>query len=233
MIELRVPAGVRGVMTTREGGISKGPYASFNLGTHVDDDPVKVEFNRARLRSRLGVSLAWMNQVHGNDCVYRSAADNVPTADAQWTDQSEVGLCVGVADCLPVGLIRQDGTAVAVAHAGWRGLASGVIESAAEPLGGEVIAVLGPCIGAQSFQVGPEVRQSFIDADESSADFFKADHGDRFLADLRGLARRRLERLGIAVVQDIDECTVLQSDHWFSHRRESPSGRMAMVLWLA
>ena len=117
MIELNVPRGVRGVMTTREGGISKGMYGSFNLGTHVDDDPVRVEHNRARLAYQLGVELAWMNQVHGTQCAYRTAATLIPTADAQWTEQSELGLCVGVADCLPVGLVKRDGSAVAVAHA--------------------------------------------------------------------------------------------------------------------
>ena len=154
MIELNLPAGVRGVMTTRSGGISKGQYASNNLGAHVQDDPVKVEFNRARLTARLGVPLAWMNQVHGHQCAYRTAPDNVPTADAQWTDQKNIGLTVGVADCLPVGLAQSDGQAIAVAHAGWRGLAEGVIESALEPLQGDVVAVLGPCIGPGAFQVG-------------------------------------------------------------------------------
>ena len=233
MIELQVPAGVRGVMTTREGGISKGDYASLNLGTHVEDDPVKVEFNRARLTQRLGVPLAWMNQVHGVDCVYRSAAANIPTADAQWTDQSQVALCVGVADCLPVGLLRRDGSAVAVAHAGWRGLAAGVIESAAEPLGGDLQAILGPCIGPTNFQVGPEVREAFVEQEASWQRYFSPDRDDRFLADLRGLARARLDRLGIPVIQDIDQCTVEHQDTWFSYRRQPPGGRMAMILWLA
>lgn len=232
MIELNVPRGVRGVMTTREGGISKGMYGSFNLGTHVDDDPVRVEHNRARLAYQLGVELAWMNQVHGTQCAYRTAATLIPTADAQWTEQSEIGLCVGVADCLPVGLVKRDGSAVAVAHAGWRGLAAGVIENAAEPLADQVQAILGPCIGPRAFQVGPEVRQAFVDQHSDWSEFFVADRDDRFLADLRGLARARLHRLGIEVIQDIDECTFSHPERWFSYRREAPGGRMAMVLWL-
>lgn len=233
MIELNVANGVRGVMTTREGGISKGEFASFNLGTHVGDDPVKVEFNRARLSARLGVPLLWMNQVHGTECVYRTRSGVLPTADAQWTDQSEVGLCVGVADCLPVGLFALDGSRVAVAHAGWRGLAAGVIENACEPMQGQVGAILGPCIGPAAFEVGPEVRQAFIDQRADWDEFFVPTAQGKFLGDLRGLARARLFDLGIPVVQDIDECTVGQPDRWFSYRRQPPSGRMAMVLWLA
>ena len=233
MIELNLPAGVRGVMTTRAGGISKGQYASNNLGAHVQDDPVKVEFNRARLTARLGVPLAWMNQVHGHQCAYRTAPDNVPTADAQWTDQKNIGLTVGVADCLPVGLAQSDGQAIAVAHAGWRGLAEGVIESALEPLQGDVVAVLGPCIGPGAFQVGPEVREAFVSQNPAWSHFFMPDLGDRFLANLRGLALARLSDLGVQVVQDMDQCTVSDPETWFSYRRESPGGRMAMVLWRA
>lgn len=232
MIELNVPRGVRGVMTTREGGISKGMYASLNLGSHVNDDPARVEHNRARLQHQLGVQLAWMNQVHGTDCVYRTGVSMVPTADAQWTDQPEIALCVGVADCLPVALFKTDGSAVAVAHAGWRGLAAGVLENTAEPMGGSIQAIMGPCIGAMQFQVGEEVRQAFVDLDPDNAEFFRADQSSKFLADLRGLARRKLDALGIEVVQDINECTVTQADRWFSYRREAPGGRMAMVVWL-
>ena len=230
VIALRgLPQGIAGWMSTRSGGASQGMYTSLNLGDHVGDDADSVAQNRRVVENYVACPLAWLNQVHGTDVIYRSDPTEVPQADAQWTDQKELGLCIGVADCLPVGFARQDASAVAVAHAGWRGLCGGVLENTAQALGGELLACLGPCIGPRAFQVGPEVRDAFCDLDAASGVHFVPDNG-KYLADLRGLAKRRLAAIGIPIVSDLDQCTVEQPERWFSYRRQSPGGRMAMVL---
>ncbi|QGG80890.1 peptidoglycan editing factor PgeF [Litorivicinus lipolyticus] len=231
MIELAgLPDTVRAVMTTRAGGVSVGQWASLNLGTHVDDDPVAVRANRKVVESALQAPVAWLNQVHGVVCVERTCAGEVPTADAQWTTQTNLALAVGVADCLAVGLCSPNGDRVGVAHAGWRGLLGGVIESTAQAMGGPLIAVLGPCIGPAVFQVGPEVREKFCNDNPAAASAFRADTGDRWLCDLRSLARQRLVSLGIRVVDDLNECTYGDPQRWFSYRRQAPGGRMAMLM---
>ncbi|MGB0957768.1 MAG: peptidoglycan editing factor PgeF, partial [Litorivicinus sp.] len=212
------------------GGVSTGQWDSLNLGTHVHDSPVAVAINRQRVTHSMGAPLAWMDQVHGVDCVQRTDSQGIPEADAQWTEAAGLALAVGVADCLPVGFCADDGSRVGVAHAGWRGLAGGVIEATAAAMGGSLIAVLGPCIGQAAFQVGPEVREKFCNADPAAASAFVADDDGRWRCDLRAIARQRLKTLGIEVVYDIDECTYANPDRWFSFRRHRPGGRMALVM---
>ena len=231
-----VPARVRAFMTTRTGGVSAEPRTSFNLATHVGDDPAAVVENRSRLRHALGLpeEPAWLEQVHGTGVAVLPAAGPVP-ADAAVTFTRGHVCAVLVADCLPVFLASRAGDRVGVAHAGWRGLAAGVVEAtitalACEP--GEVVAWLGPSIGAPAFEVGPEVRDAFLAQDEGAAAAFQPGRPGRWLADLPGLARRRLEAAGVTAVSGGDLCTHTDAARFFSFRRDGATGRMAALAWL-
>ncbi|ODP34655.1 peptidoglycan editing factor PgeF [Pandoraea sp. ISTKB] len=248
------PKQVRAVFTTRAGGVSEGPQATFNLGFKADDDPEAVRTNRALLATRTGVASAWVAQVHGPRVVDAQAAlDAVQSGDPLQADASAtnaVGLAstVMVADCLPVLLCDAQGQAVAAAHAGWRGLCAGVIEQAVQALRARlpesdtpapVIAWLGPCIGPTAFEVGPEVRQAFLDAatpqerEATLAAFVP--HGDpavgKSLADLCALARLRLAREGVTSVSGGRWCTVSDPARFYSYRRDRTTGRMAALVW--
>ena len=232
------PPNVHAACSTREGGVSGGPYASLNLGSHVGDDARAVATNRERFAAGLHAKPVYLNQVHGARCIGIDAATPAgEEADACFTRAAGVACTIMVADCLPVLLAASDGAVVAAAHAGWRGLAGGVVESAAAslPSAAGAVAWLGPCIGPARFEVGAEVRQAFIDADASAARFFR-DHAEgKFLADLPGLARERLAKLGIAQVHGNDGtdawCTVANASRFFSHRRDRVSGRFAAAIW--
>lgn len=244
------PPHVRAACSTREGGVSVGPYDSLNLGDHVGDDPAAVSQNRARFAQALGVRPVYLKQVHEWDVL----AVDVHTpdgaqADACITVQRGIACTIMVADCLPVLLTDRNGRAVGAAHCGWRGLAgeggTGAIEalwSSFSPLLGwdaqgasRALAWLGPCIGPTAFEVGPEVREAFADADPQAAHLFRPHGASKFLADLPGLARRRLRALGIEAVYGNDGgaqwCTVSNS-RFFSHRRDRTSGRFAAAIWL-
>jgi YfiH family protein len=232
------PTRVQAVSTTRIGGVSRGPYASLNLGARGGDDPARVAANRARLAAAAGCPPpAWLDQVHGTAVARPTpAAAAEPRADAATADRPGLSCVVLTADCLPVLLCDRGGRRVAAAHAGWRGLAAGVIERTVAALGGnpdEVLAWLGPCIGADAFEVGPEVRAAFVDGDPGASDCFTPGDGDRSFADLRGLARRRLRAAGVAAVTASTACTYGEPDRFFSHRRDGPCGRMATLVWLA
>jgi len=175
------PANVKALTTTRVGGLSRGPYASFNLGDHVDDDPDVVRRNRAWLREALALPAepVWLKQVHGVTVVDAASADADTIADGAWTDRSGVVCAVLTADCLPVFLCNRQGTKVALLHAGWRGLAAGVIEAGLQALatpGAELLAWLGPAIGPDSYEVGDTVRDAFLTQDAGAAACFRA-HG--------------------------------------------------------
>ncbi len=244
------PESVRAVFTSRNGGVSTGVFASFNLGAHVSDDPDHVRINRASLQRRLGVRPVFLNQVHGAD-VLRLGPDapvDGVCADACVTARPGLACTVMVADCLPVLLCDPRGRQVGAAHAGWRGLLGehgrGVLESAvgamrmphtvaaSEPL----LAWLGPCIGPAKFEVGGEVRDAFLAAMPHADRCFKPFGGGKWLADLPGLARQRLQALGSIAVFGNDGsdawCTVSQASRFFSHRRDRVSGRMAACIWL-
>nr|MBP7395076.1 peptidoglycan editing factor PgeF [Zoogloea sp.] len=196
------PARVRALSTTRVGGVSVAPYDSLNLGTHVGDDPVAVETNRARLRSVLPGEPGWLNQVHGTAVIDAAACIGVPDADAAVSCSSGVVCTVMTADCLPLLMCDRAGTVVAAVHAGWRGLQGGVVEAgvaAMKVAPSEILAWLGPAIGPQAFEVGDEVRAAFMAVDgQAEAAFRPAETPAKWLADLYLLARQRLAALGVS-----------------------------------
>ncbi len=236
--------GVHAVMTTRAGGVSVGEYASLNLGQHVGDDPTAVAENRRRTRERLGLPAepAWLEQVHGTDVIELPAGfaaargATLSRADAAVTGAAGVVLAILVADCLPVLFASYDGRRVGAAHAGWRGLAAGVLERTVERLGVRPDAVqawIGPGIGPARFEVGAEVRAAFCDRAAAAVSAFTPSAGGRWLCDLPALARQRLAAAGVHDVGGELVCTHGDPARWFSHRRSAPSGRMAALIWRA
>jgi YfiH family protein len=231
------PANVRALTTTRAGGVSRGPFESFNLGDHVGDDPGAVQRNRALLREalRLPAEPLWLKQVHGTNVVDAATAAPGVTADGAYTDKRGVVLAALTADCLPVFLCDRAGTRIALLHAGWRGLAGGVIEAGVGKLavaGGELLAWLGPAIGPDSYEVGDEVRAAFCAHDPASAPAFRTNGRGGWWADLYELARQRLRALGVRELHGGQHCTLREQDRFFSYRRDGQCGRMASLLWL-
>lgn len=231
------PARVRAVMTTRGGGVSHTPYASFNLATHVGDDEAAVAENRRRLRSELQLPSepAWLEQVHGIGVATVPEPRSGP-ADAIVSFERGGVCAVLVADCLPVFLTSRDGDRVGLAHAGWRGLAAGVVEAAVAALDcdpGKLVAWLGPAIGPAAFEVGDEVRKAFADRDPAAAAEFRVGRDGRWLADLPALARRRLAACGVQSVHGGELCTYADRERFFSYRRDGATGRMAALAWLS
>ncbi|CAI1759176.1 purine nucleoside phosphorylase YfiH [Serratia proteamaculans] len=232
-----LPARVKACSTTRHGGVSLAPYDSLNLGTHVGDEERAVADNRQRLVewASLPQMPVWLEQVHGTRVVRLDG--RTPTdlqADAVYSNVPGQVCAVMTADCLPVLFCSQAGDEVAAAHAGWRGLCNGVLEQTlaaftAQP--GCISAWLGPAIGPQQFEVGPEVRAAFIAVDAAAAAAFTP-QGDKFLADIYLLARQRLQRAGIHTIYGGDRCTVSEISHFFSYRRDGITGRLASLIWL-
>jgi YfiH family protein len=241
--EWRLPAGVRAAFTTRLAGASAAPWDSFNLAAHVGDDPSHVAVNRARLRELLGLSTepAWLQQVHGT----RVASADEPfldgppvVADAAVATRRGAACVVMVADCLPVLLATRDGSAIAAAHAGWRGLAAGVVEETVRAIGSpgsQLTAWLGPAISRKHFEVGDEVREDFVSKDAGASSAFTRNTRGRWQADLVSLARRRLAALGVTDVNGGTWCTFSDRERFFSHRRDAQKlgscGRMAALIW--
>lgn len=233
------PEGVRAASTTRAGGVSPEPWESLNLGEHVGDDPDRVAENRSRVARALGLPAppAWLAQVHGTRVLALDgpALPGDRRADAAVTAQPGRVLAVLTADCAPVLLCRSDGTRVGVAHAGWRGLAAGVLEAAVSAMGtphADLLAWVGPAIGPAAYEVGPEVREACLAEDDGAAACFAPGRGDRWQFDLPGLVRRRLSSLGLAGVYGGGLCTASEPDRFFSHRRDGSSGRMATLVWI-
>ena len=229
------PAGVRAASTTRTGGVSTGPYASLNLAGHVGDDPAAVAANRVRLRERLRLPAepAWLEQVHGTGILDLDAGSSGP-ADGAVTRRPGRVAVVMTADCLPLLLCTRTGDRVAALHAGWRGLAAGVIEAGLERLdapGEQVLAWLGPAIGPAAFAVGEEVRDAFTRHDPRAATAFQARGGELY-ADLYTLVRQRLEARGVTAVHGGGRCTWSEPEHFYSYRRDGATGRMASLIWL-
>jgi len=230
------PRRVGAAFSLRSGGTSAGPYASLNVGAHVGDAPVAVAGNRARLRKSLDLPAEplWLEQVHGT-AVARFGGTERPVADAAVACEAGQVCAVMVADCLPVLLADQAGTCVGIAHAGWRGLADGVIEAtvAALPASADsLMAWLGPAIGPGAFEVGAEVRDRFVADDPAARAEFRPGRGDRWWADLYGLARRRLAAAGVTAVHGGGFCTASDPARFFSYRRDGVTGRMAALVWL-
>lgn len=238
-LDWRLPRGVAAAFTTRLGGVSKTPWDSFNVASHVGDSPQSVARNRALLRAQLALpdEPAWLNQVHGiavADADADARAEDPVTADAAIARNAGRICVVMVADCLPVLFASRDGSVVAAAHAGWRGLVAGVLERTVSGMGvagADLTAWLGPAISRQNFEVGEEVRAQFVAADPAAADHFTANDRGRWQADLVGLARRRLNALGIADISGGEWCTFADSRRFYSHRRDGRGGRMAALIW--
>ncbi|GAA4648336.1 purine nucleoside phosphorylase YfiH [Kistimonas scapharcae] len=232
------PASVKAFVTTRSGGVSDGPWRSLNLGLRSGDEADRVVENRALLMHDWALDhIQWLKQVHGADVVQADLECVEAEADACWSDVRGHPCAVLTADCLPVLFCNRTGTHVAAAHAGWRGLAGGVLENAAATFADSPDALmvwLGPAISQPCFEVGPEVREVFLAHDPEAESAFVAGQGDRWFADIYTLARQRLATLGIYDVYGGDYCTVRQEDLFFSYRRDgAKSGRMASVIWLA
>ncbi len=230
------PPGVRAAMTTRIGGVSRGPFASLNLAGHVGDDKSAVAENRRRLVSAFGLPSepAWLEQAHGIEVAVLPGTRSGP-ADAAVTFTPGAVCAVLVADCLPVFLASRDGGRVGVAHAGWRGLAAGVVEAAVAALDCEpakLVAWLGPAIGPAAFEVGSEVREALVARDAAAAADFRPGLEGRWLADLPALARRRLAASGVGTVQGGGLCTFSDPRRFYSYRRDGVTGRMAALAWL-
>ncbi len=237
------PSGVRALATTRRGGGSRAPWNRFNLGAHVGDDPQSVAANRALLRRELPADPLWLTQLHGTRCVDAALAAPGVEADASFTRQRGVVCAVLTADCLPVLLCDERATVVGVAHAGWRGLAGGVIEATVAAMGEpgmRLVAWLGPAIGPQAFEVGGEVRERFVACDPLAASAFAPAANGKWLCDIYQLARQRLHALGIRRIASTvpgdtashNSCTVMDEQRFFSYRRDGVTGRMASLIWL-
>lgn len=231
----QVPPRVKAVITTRAGGFSSGPYASLNLGLRAGDDDTTVARNRARLRSVLPQEPKWLRQVHGTVVIDADAASaSVPEADASVARSPGSVCAVLIADCVPVLFSNRTGSVVAVAHAGWRGLAHGVIERTLAAIGeapGELVAYLGPGIGPGAFEVGAEVREAFLAHAREDAAAFSPHVPGKWLADLFMLARSRLQRAGIGAISGGGMCTYSDATRFFSYRRDRTTGRMAALIW--
>jgi YfiH family protein len=238
--EWKLPTGVKAAFTTRLGGVSRAPWDSFNVATHVQDEQAHVAENRRKLREllKLQAEPAWLNQVHGvavHDLDAVESWSAAVTADAAVTSRADVACVVMVADCLPVLFASRDGSRVGAAHAGWRGLASGVLEQTVRAFrvpGQELLAWLGPCISHDHFEVGDEVREEFVKQEIGASAHFRRNDRGRWQADLLGLARQRLERLGVTNVAGGNWCTFADRERFFSHRRDGMGGRLAALIWL-
>lgn len=228
------PAQVRACVTTRAGGVSQGAYAQLNLGDHVGDDLAAVTENRRRLSELCGVRPAWLRQVHGVNVV-EAHPGKQPEADASWSATPGVACTVMTADCLPALFTDRAGTRVAAAHAGWRGLANGVLEATAASLGvpaQEILVWLGPAIGPAAFEVGEEVRDAFTVRHPAAHSAFRpGTRPGKLMADIYALARLRLAAVGVQAVYGGGLCTV-GDERWFSYRRASCTGRFASLVWL-
>lgn len=229
------PPNVRALQTTRLGGTSSAPYDSFNLGDHVGDAPLAVARNRMLLNRLLPSEPVWLQQVHGTRVVDAGAAACLPQADACIARHRSAVCVVMTADCLPLLLCDTQGSVVGAVHAGWKGLAAGVIEAAVramETAPEDLLAWLGPAIGQHAFEVGEEVRTAFIDAQPQASSAFVPGRPGKWFADLYALAGLRLNALGITRIHGGGYCTHRERERFFSYRRDGATGRMGSFIWL-
>lgn len=232
------PKQVKALTTCRNGGVSVGAYSSFNLGRHVDDDASAVTSNRTALLAELELPAdpVWLDQAHGVNVVELDQFNKQTThqADASLSRTQGLVCAVLTADCLPVLLCKQDGSAVAAVHAGWRGLLSGVIEKTIAGLGDteQIIAWLGPAIGPGRFEVGAEVKEAFVKKNTVMQQAFRQTDEAHHLADLYALARMTLIQSGVKRIYGGEYCTYNEADKFYSYRREPVTGRMASLIWL-
>jgi len=232
------PAHIRAGTSWRYGGISQGAYASLNLALHVGDEARAVAENRRRLH--LPSEPLWLNQVHGRTVVNAGKVAEQNTAriieaDAAYTDRAGVICAVLTADCLPVLLCNRQGTRVAAVHAGWRGLAAGIIECTVDTLGlpgDELLAWLGPAIGPNAYEVGEEVRRAFVSDNPEAGTAFRPGRAGHWWMDMYQLARQRLMSRGVNAISGGDHCTWHEAEQFYSYRRDGTTGRMASVIWI-
>lgn len=228
------PANIRALVTTRAGGASRPPFDSFNLGDHVGDEPAAVRENRAALRAFLPAEPKWLRQVHGTAVALADNMNEPAEADAGVAFESGTVCAVLTADCLPVLFCDRDGTRVAAAHAGWRGLADEVLEASVAAMQcdpAHIMAWLGPAIGPQAFEVGGEVRDAFMRDLPETQTAFVAGRPGKWLADIYELARLRLARAGVSQVYGGGLCTHADAARFYSYRRDKTTGRMASLIW--
>lgn len=231
------PKNIKAFTTTRAGGFSQNAFASFNLAHHVGDETEMVKKNRAHLHDTMQLpnEPVWINQVHGITVVPADKVSTVTTADASFTQQPNIVCSVLTADCLPVFFCDKNATRVAVAHAGWRGLAAGIIEQTITALNiaaDNLLVWLGPAIGPAVFEVGAEVVTQFCEGDPQAETAFKPSPNNRWLADIYLLAKQRLQKCGITAIYGGDLCTYSDNERFFSYRRDGQTGRMASLIWL-
>lgn len=228
------PPNVHALITTRAGGVSRGSYASLNLGSHIGDDLAAVARNRELLRKHLPSEPVWLAQQHGTT-VANADHGTAKSADASVACKRGAVCAVLTADCLPVLLCNRAGSVVAAVHAGWRGLAAGVIESAVAAMSAAdsmLIAYLGPAIGPAAFEVGEDVLRAFVETDPEADAAFVPKAPGKWLADLYTLARMRLRACGVREIHGGGFCTFSDAAHFFSHRRDRITGRFASLIWL-
>ncbi len=231
--EWPAPLQVKAFQTTRLGGVSIAPFAQCNLGCHVGDNPQHVQQNRSLLD--LPGEPLWLNQVHGKRVVSADQAILLPAADACIARKRQAICAIMTADCLPVLLCDRQASVVAAAHAGWKGLAAGVIEAtvaAMEVAPQNLLAWLGPAISQEFFEVGDEVRSAFLGPQPQAASAFVSGNTGKWFADIYALARLRLNLLGIQQIYGGEYCTYREREKFFSYRREGVTGRMGTFIWL-
>ena len=230
-----VPANVKTLQTTRNGGVSSSPYDSLNLGDHVGDSPLAVERNRMLLNTLLPSEPVWLEQAHGTVVANADMAGCLPQADACIARHRAAVCVVMTADCLPVLLCDTEGSVVGAVHAGWKGLAAGVIEAAVQAMDvapQSLMAWLGPAISQDAFEVGDEVRAMFVAAQPQASSAFIPGQSGKWFADICSLARLRLSALGITQIYGGGYCTYRDRERFFSYRRDGSTGRMGTFIWL-
>ncbi|UTA48847.1 peptidoglycan editing factor PgeF [Simiduia sp. 21SJ11W-1] len=237
-----LPENVGAAITTRAGGVSSGPYAGANMALHVDDEPANVAANRAQLMQQLGLEhIQWLEQIHGTDVIDAEVDGLTRTADGCLTDRPGLACAVLTADCLPILLCERNGAQVGALHAGWRGLAKGIVARAVTRFDAparQLMAYLGPAIGPSQFEVGVEVLEAFFElantqasADAVAAAFTPAQKPLKFHADLYQLATLALKQAGVHAVYGGNYCTASDPERFYSYRRAAVTGRMASLIW--
>jgi polyphenol oxidase len=229
------PPRVKAFVTTRAGGVSRGPFTGLNLGDHVGDEPGDVASNRALLNICLPSEPLWLRQVHGANVVRADAIEAGTDADGAFTAKTGTICTILTADCLPVLICDRNGSIVGAAHAGWRGLSQSVIEKTIAAMRvppPELLVYLGPAIGPAHYEVGDDVRHAFIDDDENAVTAFMPTTNGKWLANLYELAQLRLRRIGVEEIYGGDYCTFADAEQFYSYRRDGKTGRMASLIWL-
>jgi YfiH family protein len=232
------PRNVGAFITTRAGGVSEGPYASLNLGLSTGEDESAVRANRAIVRDALPDDPRWLHQIHGARVLPAAQVSDRPQADASYTGEPRIVCAIQIADCMPVLLTDTAGSVVAAAHAGWRGLASGVLENTIAKMvqtgarAPDLLAYLGPAIGPDAFEVGDDVYEAFTQVSRDASAAFKRKADGKWLCDLFMLARASLERSGVTRIYGGGLCTYSDPQRFYSYRRDKTTGRMAAFIWL-